>query len=168
MHDSDAFVDDFVDEVFAQPLSFPPGDPFSAPTWYVGVGRRSQIELSFLVRCRDNFFGQDCNTECIDNQRFFCNSDGSRTCNQGYFNLPECLTECTPTGNSFCDTMGNKVCRENYFNKNCSAFCGESQSEDTGFYTCNPLTGERECLSGYGPATNCTELAQTTYACEFI
>lgn len=167
VHDSDIFVDDFVDEVFIEPQRFSPGGSFSTPTQYMGVGRRSQFELSFSVRCRENFYGEDCNTVCVDNEQYSCNADGSRTCNEGFFNLPECLTQCVPAESFTCGPTGNRVCLENYFTESCSVFCRESADQVGGFYTCNPLTGEKECLRGYvDPATNCTMLAPTT--CELI
>ena len=43
----------------------------------------------------------------------------------------------------------------NYYGVDCSVFC-EPRDNDTGHYTCNPVTGAKECLSGFiNPNTNC-------------
>ena len=48
------------------------------------------------------------------------------------------------------------VCaNNNYYRVDCSVFC-EPQDNDTGHYTCNPITGAKECLPGFvNPSTNC-------------
>ena len=48
------------------------------------------------------------------------------------------------------------VCaNNNYYGVDCSVFC-EPQDNDTGHYTCNPITGAKECLPGFvNPSTNC-------------
>ena len=49
------------------------------------------------------------------------------------------------------------VCaNNNYYGVDCFVFC-EPQDNDTGHYTCNPITGAKECLPGFvNPSTNCT------------
>ena len=123
-----------------------PGTPSPPPAGTRELG--GEVRYSCDSACAAAITSSDltANTLCINNERYSCNTNGTRSCNEGFFNLPECLTQCAPTEHSLCDLTGNVVCREDYFTEDCSVFCRASQSEETGFYSCDPLTGEKVCL----------------------
>lgn len=137
----------FVDEVFAEPLSFPLGGSFSDPTRYAGVARLSTIELSFRVRCKDNFYGSDCDTYCLSNERYSCNEEGNRVCRPGYFVLPECSIHCVPETDRFrCDPeSGEKTCMQNYYTPSCDVYCVPHPTN----FTCDPVNGTYVCRENY-------------------
>ena len=37
-------------------------------------------------------------------------------------------------------------CKENYYGKRCSVYCKPHADDNYGFYQCNQVTGEKECL----------------------
>lgn len=166
VHDSDFFVDDFVDEIFAELVSFPLGESFSSPTWYTGLGRRSRIELSFRVQCTENFYGRDCNTHCISSERYKCDSDGNRMCKDGNFSLPDCQIQCTPTEKYFCDILtGTRVCRPGYFVlPECQVHCVPL----AGQYQCSAENGSRICEKNFYTSTCEIECIPhpTNYTCD--
>ena len=48
------------------------------------------------------------------------------------------------------------LCAMNYYGVSCSTFCLEADDDVNGHYTCNSLSGEKDCRPGYtNPATNC-------------
>ena len=159
VHDDAPLIGPFVDEVFIEPISFPLNASLSVPTLYLGVARRSSLELSLQVLCKDDFYGTDCNTYCVGNEQYSCDREGNRMCQPDYYVLPECSVHCVSNDSQFtCDPdSGAFVCQENYFTDECDVFCEEQSDELFGFYTCSPITGERECMPGYiDPDTNCT------------
>ena len=162
VYDDDTLNDDFVDEVFAQPVPF---TNTTTPLLYTGLDRISQIKLSFSVKCSENYYGPECLTFCEPRNdtlgHFTCNQDGSIQCLPNYF-ATNCTEFCIPIeGRYGCNPEdGSRFCLENYFGEDCKVFC-VARNDDLGHYSCNKETGGRECLLGYRePASNCTE-------CEF-
>lgn len=137
-----------VDEIFSEPTSFPLGGSFSAPTWYMGAARLSRMELSFQVRCKESFYGTDCNTFCAsDVTRYSCDGAGNRVCRPGYFVLPECGVYCVPEAGRYeCDAeSGERICEENYYTATCELYCPPTPNN----YTCDQLNGTLICLNNY-------------------
>ena len=133
--------------IFAEPQSFSLGDSFSNPTWYIGLGRRSQIKLSFKVLCSEDFYGEDCNTRCIGNDVSSCDENGNMVCMPGRFLLPECSVSCIPEDGRYrCDPEnGERVCEENYYTPTCEVQCTPHPTN----YTCNSRNGAKICHEGY-------------------
>ena len=140
-------MDDFIDVIFAEPQSFSLGDSFSNPTWYIGLGRRSQIKLSFKVLCSEDFYGEDCNTQCIGNDVYSCDENGNMVCMPGRFLPPECSVSCIPEDGRYrCDPEnGERVCEENYYTPTCEVQCTPHPTN----YTCNSRSGAKICREGY-------------------
>ena len=55
------------------------------------------------------------------------------------------------------------LCARNYYGASCDTFCLEADDDVNGHYSCNHLSGEKECRPGYGnPTTNCSTGMYTT------
>ena len=78
-------------------------------------------------KCVGNRIGEDCDS-----------------CKAKYYGY-DCKKLCEHTEYYTCDEAGNKVCEENYYpDKDCSTFCEGVE----GNYTCNTVTGEKNCEEG--------------------
>ena len=61
--------------------------------------------------------------------------------------------------------MGYKLqcAMDNYYGQNCDVFCIPQNDSTNGHYTCNQMTGAKECLPEYqDPNTNCLSPLQST------
>ena len=119
--------------------------------------------------CIENYYPQGiCDTECTPRDdalgHFTCNSLGEKVCLPRYtdpdtncatclgnFQEPDCV-QCDPKVT--CDT-----CVPTYFPRGrCDVRC-VPQDDSTGHFTCNSVTGVKECLEGFtNPSTNCVDV----------
>ena len=82
---------DYVDEYSFKIFSLYPSSWTSVFT-FLGGRRRitvsTQIQVQFRVTCNENWYGRDCNTECVPEiGRYICDSDGRRSCEFGTVGL---------------------------------------------------------------------------------
>ena len=103
-HDNDNDPTDLqlVDTIFIEEPNIQPGSSFSNIVVYSGSVQNTivQIELSFRLRCRNNYFGDNCETLCIpqDNDvgHFACDVSGNVVCLAGYSDAETQCTKCIP------------------------------------------------------------------------
>lgn len=56
------------------------------------------------------------------------------------------------------DLSARVYCENRYFGPQCSTFCIPQDTDISGHYTCNPVTGEKVCRPGWkNPASNCRD-----------
>lgn len=99
IHDHDSFTGhDYVDTIrFGRDNLSPSADSsWTAPITYAGergaITTPTEITMRFRVVCDENWYGSDCNTECIPEAgRFTCDSNGGIVCVDGWTG-PFCAT----------------------------------------------------------------------------
>ena len=91
--DSDIDSNDLVDRVFYDRV-LSVSDSFTSQISQVGYCNRATMVASFRVTCDVNFYGSNCNKNCVPAE--------SNTL--GYFE---------------CDANGDKICRADYMGTNC-------------------------------------------------
>ena len=61
-----------------------------------GMFDQGEFELSYRVQCVTNYYGSDCNTLCVETDRFTCDQNGNIVCNEGYQNEANSCSDCVP------------------------------------------------------------------------
>ena len=115
-----------------------------------GIGTSISISINITSVCpTPNFIGPQCTCPERENQNT-CTYFGERQCIGNYApdDCNSCITGFQAPG---CDT-----CAPDFYPANiCTVFC-QPQNDAQGHYTCNPITGARECLPMYtDPRTDC-------------
>ena len=88
VYDDDHITDDLVDVIFAAPYNLSVGDSITQSY----AGRRVHIVFTFQVLCARNYYGDSCNTFCLEadddiNGHYTCNLlNGEKDCRPGYRN----------------------------------------------------------------------------------
>ena len=130
-----------------------PDSTFGSPITQSGTCERGtsiSISISITSVCPTaNFVGPQCTCPERENQNT-CTYFGERQCLGNYApdDCNNCITGFQAPG---CDT-----CAPNYYPANiCTVFC-QPRDDALGHYTCNPITGAKECLPMYtDPNTDC-------------
>ncbi|CAF0990390.1 unnamed protein product [Didymodactylos carnosus] len=71
-------------------------------------GSYTNLTVDFSLYCSENYYGHDCNTYCIGNDRYTCDLQlGKKLCNKGYFGQ-DCLSDLQACENNPC--LHNGTC----------------------------------------------------------
>lgn len=98
VEDIDPGEDDLVDTVIVQMTSLTVQNSFTSAGTYAGANGKGSIDLQFRVTCAETYYGADCTTKCVptdssDGGHYSCNSDGSKSCLDGWSGAnTNCLT----------------------------------------------------------------------------